>query len=219
MRRKLVYKEHRPNELVPTTLLIYKKKNPTKTGISLWSLVILILLLLLLIAVFIASLFALYSRRPGFYKEDCNQRSCAPNFGLKCINSICQCPSNDYYYSTSCQLKKSFGKYCNNNQDQCKNGLICFNGKCRCNREQYWNGNECTDKMTFGQSCNNAECLDSRMLICDKSTNLCICNASRFWSDEACYVKRTFNEKCKDSDSCRDDQDLICAFGYCKLSF
>ena len=57
--------------------------------------------------------------RPGLYTENCNGRSCTKGLGLKCINSICQC-STDQYYIKGCIDKKSNMETCNKKTSNCK---------------------------------------------------------------------------------------------------
>jgi hypothetical protein len=156
-------------------------------------------------------------KRPGLYLKDCIHRSCASGLGLKCINSICQCPSSDFYYTNKCLPKKSHGAYCHDSQEQCKEGLVCFNGKCSCNQTQIWIGNKCSNRGFFAENCDSIQCLDSLFLTCDATSKICICDSTRFWSGETCYKKRMFNEACgSNSTACRRDLELICLNGFCK---
>jgi hypothetical protein len=219
-RRRIVFEEYYNNEIVPFKIEIYKIDKKQHNHASFWKGVLLTLALFALIAIFISSLFLLRWKRPGLYLEDCIHRSCASGFNLKCINSTCQCPSFDFYYTDKCIQKKPYGEYCHNSQEQCKEGLICFNGKCSCNVTQFWNGKKCFSKGSHAENCDFNKCLDSLFLICDPTSRLCLCDSTRFWSDNACYKKRLYNEICGSiPTSCRGDLRLICLNGFCKMPF
>jgi hypothetical protein len=164
--RRLVFEKYYNEEIIVYKIEIYKTDKKRNDPASVWKGVLLILAFFALIAIFIGSLFLLKWRRPGLYLEDCIQRSCASGFNLKCINSTCQCPSNDFYFTNKCLQKKSHGEFCHNSIEQCKKGLICFNGRCSCNNTQFWNGNICSDKGSYAENCdfNTRSTEGSRML-------------------------------------------------------
>jgi hypothetical protein len=213
--KTLIHEEMRFDGTVPSKIEIYKTNKKIKAGYLPWPFVLLGLLFMILVASLIGALVAFNGKNPAIYQINCSQRSCAPGFGLKCINSICQCPSKDYYYSTKCELRKSFGDYCNN-QDQCKQGLMCFNGRCACSQERYWTGSMCTNRASHGSSCDRVECLNVVMLTCDSAIKACVCDSSRFWSGKACYKKRRYNDRCVSTEHCVDNQALQCLSGFCK---
>jgi hypothetical protein len=215
--RTLIYEEIRKSNSVLSKIEIYKVRRNSQDSYPFWLIFILALLLLALLAVLIGAIVVFGSKRePGTYQMDCLRRSCAPGFGLKCINSTCLCPSNDYYYSTKCELRKSYDKYCNNYQDQCKQRLACFNGKCLCHKTQYWNGRVCSNKVSYGQNCEFAECMDSFMLVCDPSIKQCVCESDRFWSGDTCYMRRNYTDRCMQTGDCIEYRGLLCLSGYCK---
>lgn len=177
--KRLICERYYNNDKIPYKIEIYnKEKKNTRYG-STWIGVLLCLLLITLIIVFIASLFLLKWKRPGLYLEDCNQRSCVPGLGLKCINSICQCPSESYY-SKQCLLRKSYHDFCHNAHKQCESELICLNGKCTCNQTQFWTGLKCLNRASYSQSCETKSCLDSLFLICNSFSKVCVCDSTRF---------------------------------------
>jgi hypothetical protein len=217
-RRKLLFEKYYDDEKLQYKIEIYKIYWKPDDHASFWKGVLLILALLTLITVFIGSLFLLEWKRPGLYLEDCIRRSCASGFDLKCINSTCQCPSSDFYYTNKCHQKKSYEEYCHNSQEQCKKGLNCFNGKCSCDQTKFWAGTKCSNRGSYAENCDfDNRCLGSLFLICDESSKLCKCDSTRFWSGKACYKQRLFNEICgSNSTACKSDHDLICLNGLCK---
>lgn len=215
--RILLYEEYFNDKEILYKIEIYKTYNKQGFYVSFWKFVLLLLVIIFLAIVLIASLFLLTWRRPGLFSEDCTRRSCAHGFDLKCINSTCQCPSDDYYYTNKCLPKKFYGEFCHDSQEQCRKGLVCFNGKCSCNRTQFWDGLKCSDRVTYGKNCDFNECLDSLFLLCDASIKMCVCDSTRFWSGKACYRKRSNGEFCGSYDSaCRNDKGLFCLNNYCK---
>lgn len=217
--RRLVYEEYSNENRIPIKIEIYKKDKKQNIFSGNWKGVLLILALILLIAVFISSLFVLKWKRSGLFLEDCHYRSCASGFGLKCINSICKCPTVDFYYTNKCLPKKSYGEFCHNHQEQCKEGLVCYNGKCSCNQTQFWTGKECSNRASYTENCEFKECLDSLYLMCESPIKLCTCGSTRFWSGEACYRKRLYNEFCGSVlNACRSELGLICLNELCNQS-
>jgi hypothetical protein len=216
-RRRLVFEKYYNDEKIPYKIEIYKTGKKRDDVASFWKGILLILALFALFSIFIGSLFLLKWKRPGLYLEDCNRRSCASGFDLKCINSTCQCPSSDFYYTKKCFQKKSYGEYCHNSQEQCKQGLKCFNGICSCNWTQFWTGNRCSNQGSYADNCDSVKCSNSSFLKCDTSSKLCVCGSTRFWSGNACYQKRLYNEICGfDANACRNDLALICLNGFCE---
>lgn len=216
-RRRLVYEEFFYDEKVQYKIEIFKNDMENGYGAQLWKIVLFLLFLAFLFVVFIASLFLVTWRRPGLYLEDCIHRSCESGFNLKCINSTCRCPSNDFYYLKKCLPKKSHGKFCHNSQEQCQQGLTCFNGKCSCNKLEHWTGVRCSNGKNYAENCNgDSNCLSSLFLICDPSSKMCICDSTRFWSGNACYRKRSNGEICGSHHSaCKNELGLFCLNGYC----
>lgn len=217
--RKIIYEEEITTGPVYSKLIIFKRISETPKGykrVNCWILVLLLGLIVLLITILIAAcLLSFNSRRPGLYGEDCIRRSCETKLGLKCINSICNCQSNEYYLK-HCLPKKPFGNFCNHAIDQCMLGMTCFNGKCGCNRTFTWNRVKCVKKSSYDGICENIECDSSQFLICNNNTKTCDCDsATRFWSGNSCILKRGYNEKCASTNECISDKGLFCLNGLC----
>lgn len=217
--KKIVYEEDKVDNPIHSKIIIYKKTSEIPKGskeVKTWVLILFIGFILLLVTILIAALVTFISRRrPGLYREDCVRRSCETELGLKCINSVCDCESDEYYLK-GCLPKKSIGENCHRSIDQCVSGLICFNGKCGCHRNSTWNGKKCVKKGTYGENCEQTNCNDNLLLTCDSKTKICSCGPSlRFWSGHACVNKRTFNEKCVKTSDCLEDRRLSCVKGFC----
>ena len=135
-----------------------------------------------ILVVFVASVVTASAfPRPGLLDENCQGRSCLSSTGLKCINSTCQCLSNQYY-ATRCIDKKAYQDKCSRTTP-CKDNtnLACKNGICQCElTSAYWNGSACALKGTFKLACkNDTQCLSTVLLICDNKTKTCLCNSNR----------------------------------------
>lgn len=205
-----------------STIVISQKSNVIPIGsvqVPFWSVVLGSGFIVYLSIIFVAACSSLLnSRRPGLHGEDCIRRSCESSLGLKCINSTCICPS-DQYYLLKCQTKKGLGDSCHNIINNCQSGLICFNGKCGCNKGSTWNGKKCVSKGTYGDYCNQIECDDTKSLFCDSATKICSCDStSRFWSGYSCMLKRSNNEKCVKNSDCKEDFGLVCSNGNCQCA-
>lgn len=215
---KVVYERDHFNGQIHTKTLIVLNNKVKKNNIPSWVGVLLVSLAIFLSIILItACVVLLNARRPGLFNEDCVRRSCETSLGLKCINSTCQCQS-DQFYLKKCHSMKKYGEFCQNIVKQCVHGLECFNGKCSCNQQYFWSGLKCEKTGSYGDNCEIKKCDESRMLTCNSKSNLCLCNdTSRFWSGYACYRKRTYNEICKNNDNCLTYQGLKCLDGLCKL--
>lgn len=221
---RIVYEEDRNDSLIKSKIVIYKRLNlpihKDLKEIPMWAIVLILMFVALLVTILIAAVLTLLNaRRPGLHEEDCYRRSCETKLGLKCINSMCQCDSNQYYLK-GCKAKKTIGEFCQNYVQECKNELSCYNGKCTCAKGFVWYINGCKQKGTRGDDCSKIECDDSLMLICDVSTKSCDCNlTSRFWSGKTCVLKRGLNERCVETNGCRTNEGLNCIDGLCTITF
>jgi len=165
-RKKKDYEESSFNKKtgLHSKLMVFKDISKIR-GIpcSFWKIIMFSLFLLLLATILGAAIWlAFYTRRPALYQEDCKERSCVANQGLKCINNKCDY-GQDQYYLKKCLNKKTHGEFCNYALSCLETkGLICYNGKCQCNKNEYWTGVKCTNKKNFGEVCDdNNQCIDS----------------------------------------------------------
>jgi hypothetical protein len=168
----------------------------------------------LLIVLSAAIVFINQAPRAALYMEDCKGRSCQKGLNLKCINSICNCLSNQYY-SKGCHQKKTFDEKCNQMHecDENKN-LKCHNGFCQCSKTKYWSFGSCDDRKTYSEICKNDNCLSrTQMLKCADET--CKCDSTRFWTNETCLLKRNRGQKCYGNNECDDSQALLCRSFMC----
>lgn len=216
-----IYEKDRFNGLFHSKVIITKKSNkiPVKcVSVPKWSLVLFFLFNLILSIILISACTILYtSRTPGQYKDDCIKRSCSPLQNLKCINDVCTCPEDSYYYK-KCYLKKTLDERCHDALDSCKSNLICFNGKCSCNKTMIWIGDKCDLMTTYDTSCKNAYCNFNLGLICSPNTTKCTCDLGRFWTGQTCSLKRNINQFCKETGDCDDSKNLLCINGHCNCN-
>ena len=140
------------------------------------SLIVLSILIILIAAIVVV----VFAPRDALHTENCKGRSCIKNFGLKCINNTCLCPS-EYVYIDKCTLRKNYLDNCVY-RTSCKEGtnLMCIDGICKCNSTSYWDGKACLNKGKYNSICSNSsQCLTNSILYCDKSLGKCACDATR----------------------------------------
>ncbi len=72
---------------------------------------------------------------------------CDSTIGLRCISSMCRCPSYNYYDGSRCLPLLTLNYPCPGTF-ACNTtlGLLCINSACQCNSSQYWNGAFCSKK-------------------------------------------------------------------------
>lgn len=139
------------------------------------------IIIILALSAVVAIIFAIYSfKTAALYGDNCINKLCRADLGLKCINSTCTC-SLDYYFAKSCKLKKQFMQKCHNVSAPCSDtaNLDCLDGVCKCKEVSYWNNNYCELKQIYNAPCfsnANIDCLTSQLLNC---TNRCICSDDR----------------------------------------
>lgn len=152
-------------------------------AIPFWQMVMIALGLIAIAIILSAALFIEFnSKRPGLYNESCVGRSCKGGLGLKCINQLCQCQSNQYYV-IGCTKKKDYMELCNGNLDSCVDGknMSCLNGYCMCDYSSYWDGKVCLTMKKYGEKCTSDEnCNKDLLLTCDKTRMKCYCSSDRY---------------------------------------
>lgn len=151
-----------------------------------WTLVIGIVTLVASAAVFAASIaISVTKKTNGLYKESCENRNCEIKLGLKCIDKICLCPSNQFYLD-KCNNLSTYGQRCHQ-KEHCKSeeNLICgITSKCDCELKNYWDIHlkKCFPRKSYSEACNGDECKKDLNLVCDSG----LCN---------CYNKQMYYNK------------------------
>lgn len=179
--------------------------NIPKWFVSLWAIFVVLLCVL-----FFATLIVIYlSPRRARYLEHCINRLCAEDTNLQCINGICQCGDNGYYYSNKCYTKKTYLQNCEN----CTSNLICMNKICQCKSTQYWDSknNKCKELKSYLDTCSSNECSSKALLYCNSTSGVCQCDKTSYWDGVTCQKKKIGDQKCLTSAECDDSLSLSCS--------
>ena len=182
-KNEIIYQKDRENGRIKSKIYIFRRKLSQSKGFLLipkWILALLAKFFCCLFIVFLIGYLIFYfGLQPGVYKQSCIGRSCAPGFNLKCLNGICDCET-DFFYYNFCQKKKSYLESCHVTSHFLEyKSLICLKGKCVCDDNQYWNGNGCFNRKTYREVCTGDQCLNFKMLFCDNELGLCSCESTR----------------------------------------
>ncbi|VDI32730.1 Hypothetical predicted protein, partial [Mytilus galloprovincialis] len=120
---------------------------------------------------------------------------------LVCLSGVCQCPSDEYYWSINTCLERKYENERCSDDSHCRTSLQCQHDMCKCLNTQYWNGSLCISKKTYNSSCvSSDECLGA--LYCNRGQ--CKCDRADYWSGSQCSQKESFNSTCNANDQCEN---------------
>ncbi|CAG2212067.1 unnamed protein product [Mytilus edulis] len=111
---------------------------------------------------------------------------------LVCLSGVCQCPSDEYYWSiNTCLEKKTYNSTCVSS-DECLGALYCNRGQCKCDRADYWSGSQCSQRDSMDQVDDNVKANGKLFSTKDRdndndSSGNCAASYKSAWWFSNCY--------------------------------
>ena len=148
------------------------------------------------------------------YGESCTSSvQCEWNSDLSCVNSICDCDTTYFYYSTTtlkCEDRKGLGEICSGDTNECLSNFACYTYNsmsyttCNCNWGSYFSfaTGTCQTRKQPGQQCNqyaHFECMENSFCTLfpnEVSTYRCSCYPTMYYNQNenywTCLFKKSY---------------------------